>query len=194
MHRHRPSPVRLSPASRTTCPQSDTVAIPLIPAALCSGTQGRLSRPGAGLGRRRHDENVANGRPELRAQDVAHHALDGTLHGGESIERGTLVERRTPRGVEVRCEAGKDSPIARSMVTASARRYRSRTSGSDPWAARGVACRGRHAPPSRPRAADRCSTARASPAEDSTARGSQMCAPSVAAVAVWRVRWRGARP
>ena len=44
---------------------------------------------------------------ELRAQDVAHDALDGTLHRGESIERGTLVERRTPRGVEVRPEARK---------------------------------------------------------------------------------------
>ncbi len=33
--------------------------------------------------------------------------LDGTLHGRESIQWGTLVERRTPRRVEVRPEARK---------------------------------------------------------------------------------------
>ena len=107
MRRHRRAPRAPLASVAHDVPPERHRRDPPVPAAQRSEAQGRLSCPGAGLGRRRHDENVANGRPGLRAQDVAHDALDGTLHGGESIEWWALVEGRSPRGVEIRLEARK---------------------------------------------------------------------------------------
>ena len=154
-----------------------------------------LARPGAGRGRRRRERKAGSRRRRLGGEDLLKEALDGALRRGQPRERWALGEG-APSG-----PCG-DPPRGRGSSRRSPRRGRPpRPGGRDPAradraapAAPGPACRGPRAPPARPPGAGRRRARVASPSEASSARGSQMCAPSVAAAAVRTLRWRGARP
>ena len=165
----------------------------------------RLARPRGSAARRAQRRAVSCAQPATRAsswrgcreraargppQDVAHDALDGTLHRRQPIERGrSRAPRAAQRGGPARGpERIGDRPVE---ATAAATQYRSRSSGRMPGGAwRGV-------PRGARRLLDREQTigvdGSASPSEDSTARAARRAAVGRGGRR-WRARWRGARP